>query len=148
MTLLVQVVATECYRRSYWASGRRIPILVLVGLIVYLSVVHGCQPPRPTGNRPSHYHCRHTTRVLCAVNQSQTRVASGHRMFQMLHWAGDATALRRWAVLLCFVLVLQTADIYPRLLCADCCNNSTEYIARVCGDDEVLRVNGFSVPCE
>lgn len=42
-----------------------------------------------------------------------------------------------------FVLVLQTADIYPRLPCADFCNNGRKYIAVVCGDIEVLRVKGL-----
>lgn len=98
-----------------------------------------------TSNRPSRFHGTTTdTRlgVSCVVHQSQTRVSFGHRKFEI--------AVRQVMLRLCgagifypFVLVLQTADIYPRLLCADYCNNGSEYIAVVCGDIEVLRVKGL-----
>jgi hypothetical protein len=94
----------------------------------------------PTVPLPRH-HRRYTTRVLCAVHQSQTRVPSGHRESQiavghvMLQVGGAGNHY--------FVLVLQTADIYPRLHCADSCNIGRKYIAVVCGDIEVLRVKGL-----
>lgn len=110
---------------------------------------HGCQPLRPTGYRPSRYN--ESVRMRCSSTQDKGWVrapswtdrmygtkqgpVTSNRQEMLQHGSG-----RRFFSL---VLVLVAADIYPRLLCAGRCKNGMEYIIVICGDIEVLRVNGL-----
>jgi hypothetical protein len=109
---------------------------------------HGCQPLRPTGYRPSRYH--ESVRMRCSSTPDKGWVRAPSSTDRIYGTKQGPVSRRCYNIALSsgrrffsFVLVLVTADIYPRLLCAGRCKNGTEYITVICGDIEVLRVNGL-----
>jgi hypothetical protein len=128
--LLFHVVAMAYSRESCLALGRRPSTLVFVGLIVYLSRtmdVNHCGPPgtdRPATHESVRMRCSSTqdkgwVRAPSSTDRMYSRYQTGSSKQEMLqHCSGR--------IFFSFVLVLFTAGIYPRLLCAGRCKNGIE----------------------